>query len=842
ASDHERRARFEREAKTVAALSHANICALFDIGDHDGATFLVMEHLAGETLAARLHKGPLPLDQALTIATEIADALSAAHRHGVVHRDLKPGNIMLTKSGAKLLDFGLAKLRASGAVLASVTRSAEPATAGGAILGTIPYMAPEQLEGKDADARSDIFAFGAVLYEMLTGKRAFEGESHASVVAAILDRDPPPPSSVTLLTPPALDRFVRKCLHKDPERRWQTASDVADELRWLATGSGVGGTSGIAPGAIPASRRSAARLLTSRRATFVGFVLVLGIGAAAGIVLWRAVVPPPVSPGVAHLAIPVSTFDLTGVSDLAISPDGRTVVFAAKKAGDEARRLYVRELFANNITGPKLRPLPETEGAGFPFFSPDAQRVAFWPSVTGGLKWVSTSGEGKPQTVCDVCPGMGGVWMSDGRIVFAGGYVKPGLWEVPEHGGKPTEVSPQKPEGSIFYLHPDVLPDGKTILFTTFQGGRFALRSWTPKGVERVLIDGATRARYLPSGHLLYSAGDALRVQAIDPAKLPSSGRAAFRGTAETLADLPVEWLASDWAVSDAGILVYLPTYAGSTNLVWKDRTGVTETLPFKPRPYTSITVGPNGQRFVVGVGRRLYIGNVTGEPLQPLTDGPDDISPRFTRDGKSVAFARGDDVYKLYRVTMDNGSVQPLHDGFGNAPELNLNGTVVLFNCAMPKDDGYHICEKTLPTGSARSLIAGPWKSQVRARFSPDGRWIAYQASDNLTKWDVYVQQYPNGKRVQVSVDGGSAAAWNPKGTGELFYETGNSMMSATIVDGDVVKRQRLFVMPQGAAFDVHPDGTRFLMTGAVDSVSAPSQIYVLLNWLEELKGRKRK
>ena len=381
--DPDRRTRFEREAKTIAGLAHPHICTLHDVGDHDGSLYLVMEHLVGDTLADRLQKGPLPLEQALTVATEIADALAAAHRQGVIHRDLKPGNVMLTKGGAKLLDFGLAKLAGHGAEpaaaqLASAPTRSLPMTAEGTIVGTLPYMAPEQIEGKPADARTDLWALGAILYEMLTGKRAFEGASAASLIAAILDHEPEPIATLRRLTPPGVDRLVRRCLAKDPDARWQSASDLADDLKWLTSGAGPTSGVGAGPGVQPRRRRAL------RAALVAAGGLLLFIAGLAVMWLLRPV-PPAALPAQLSLEVsPAETLDAGGSDNpggsrtaLCWTPDGRALVFVGRRA--RTPQLYVRRLDAA-----ESRPLKGTEGGQLPAVSPDGQSVAFYAQPPPG--------------------------------------------------------------------------------------------------------------------------------------------------------------------------------------------------------------------------------------------------------------------------------------------------------------------------------------------------------------------------------------------------------------------------------------------------------------------------
>src|SRR6266849_1884625 len=403
----ELRERFEREARTIASLNHPHICTLFDIGQQDGIDYLVMEYLEGETLSHRLLKGPLPLEQVLQFAIEIADALDKAHRKSVTHRDLKPGNIMLTKTGTKLLDFGLAKLKQEAAPhnvqLSELPTADDPLTAKGSIVGTLQYMAPEQLEGKEVDARTDIFAFGAVVYEMATSKRAFEGKSQASLIAKILEIDPPPISSLQPMTPPALDRLVKKCLAKEPEKRWQAASDVCDELKWIAEG-------GSQVASLPTVPAKGIRML-GRRALISSLGLLLLGAMIAGLAVWnlKPSAPRPITRTVITLPPGQELAGLENGPAVALSPDGTHLAYVARQGGTQ--QLYLRAMDSL-----EARPIPGTEGAVNPFFSPDGQWVGFFAG--GKLKKVSVGG-GAAITLGDAADPRGASWGSQGMIIFA---------------------------------------------------------------------------------------------------------------------------------------------------------------------------------------------------------------------------------------------------------------------------------------------------------------------------------------------------------------------------------------------------------------------------------------
>jgi len=556
AADAGLRERFEREAKLIAALSHPHICALHDVGRQENTDFLVMEHLDGETLETRLTKRALPTDQALQLAIQIADALAAAHRAGIVHRDLKPGNVMLTRTGAKLLDFGLAKAAAPAVAgrLSMLPTTPPGLTQQGTILGTFQYMAPEQLEGRDADARTDIFAFGAVLYEMLTGRRAFDAASHASLIAAILERDPPPVSLLRPRTTAALDRIVAKCLVKDPEARWQSARDLHDELRWTAE-------SRSASVASHAERAAGSKV----RERVLAAVAALAV-TAAGAVIWLSLQSPAPEPIVTRFEIP--TPPTTTATSFALSPDGRQLAYVATTDGQS--RLWIRPL---NETS--AHALAGTEGATYPFWAPDGRTIGFF--AESKLKRVDFDG-GAPQVLTDTTPqARGGTWSAEDVILFApdsGNFRTTSvLVRVPASGGTPVAVT-RLTEGERSHRWPQFLPDGRSFLFFS------AIAGPEIQGVYRGSLDDSTQRRVLATDasglfvlpdHFLFVRGDALMTARFDAA----SGTVIGEPLAIAQPIGRDAGTFSDMFSASPDVLAYRSTGGGQRRqLVWVDRAG----------------------------------------------------------------------------------------------------------------------------------------------------------------------------------------------------------------------------------------------------------------------------
>jgi serine/threonine protein kinase len=639
-ADPDLKQRFEREAKAIAALTHPHICTLHDVGHQEGTDYLVLEYLEGETLTDRLKKGALSRDQALEYAIQIADALDKAHRHGITHRDLKPGNVMLTKSGAKLLDFGLAKSAAPAVTTTglSMLPTMPPAvTAQGMILGTLQYMAPEQLEGKEADARTDIFALGCVLYEMLTGRRAFPGDSHASVIAAILGRDPAPIAKLQPGVTAALDHIVRRTLAKAPDDRFQTARDLLLELKWVAEERPESGTQSTT--ARPATRE---RLLT----TLLTIASIAALGVAALHFFERV---PVKSPGIFDVLLPDDlTFESWSDSPV-VSPDGRLVVFSASRAGP--RQLWVRPLDSRSFT-----PLQGTEGGFGPFWSADSRSVAFF--AAGKLKRVAAAG-GPVVTLCDSETSLysSGSWNSAGVILLS---AAPGvIYRVTEAGGVPQALTKLAP-GERDHTMPAFLPDGRRFLYVV-SGGRPGLSVASLDGSESTrILDGASMAAYADPGYLLFTTGQTLLAQRFDPQALQ-------------LRDAPVPLVAdvfwSRFSVSRNGVLAYRPASAPElSRFVWISRDGNRLGVVGGPGPYVQMTLSPSGRKLAIqrreeGNNHDLWLLDLASSVLSRLTSDPaDDSDPVWSPDERSIVFSsRRTGILTLFQKDLTTGKEELL-------------------------------------------------------------------------------------------------------------------------------------------------------------------------------------
>jgi len=832
AKDAQLRARFEREARAISSLNHPNICMLFDVGTQNDIEYLVMEYLDGEPLTERLARGPLPVGDVLRHGIEIADALDKAHRTGIIHRDLKPGNVILTKSGAKLLDFGLAKAMDAALIASTSTQSAtlllpdEPLTAEGTLVGTFCYMAPEQVEYGRSDARTDIFAFGCMLYEMVTGRRAFNAASRAGMIAQIIASDPPPIATLRPMTPSSLDRVVRTCLAKNPDDRFQTAHDVMLALQWIRDEQ----TNPSAPVLIAGAQRR-----TVRERVAWAFALVLAIGATAGIAFWArgriasldrpmiaAIVPPP---GLRF----VFTGDYAGSPVL--SNDGRRVAFVAVSP-EGKRTLWVRSLDSADA-----REIESSDDAMFPFWSPDSRSLGFF--AHGKLKTVDASG-GMPIAIADAPNARGGSWSDDNVIVYTP-ETRAGLYRVAANGGAPVALT--TPGGGMTTNRwPLFLPGGKSFLYLAAnhfdQGSRATalhIRSLDGR-MDRIVTQTLTNVAYIDDRLLMMHDG-ALVSQPFD------AGRGVLTGTPSIVVQ-NVRFDASTWhGVFDAAgrTLIYQPggTVAG-THIFWFSRDGKNLGTLGEVAKYYDLKLSPDGHRVVTNAGD-IWVIDVDRDIRTRLTfEGAGNEAPVWSADGSEIIYAARDapkERASIYRRRADgNGPRQLVARLSGDAdpgsvsPDGRWVAVSLWTNPAAPQIWAVPLVAGEQP----RSLILGKFAAHD-PRISPDGRWLAYTSNEN-GRDEIYVIPFlGTGGKWQVTTGGGHSSRWSPDGA-HLDYLTADNTLTEVDVQsrgGFAVTatrpRYRLDVNPVSSSdYDLAADGRVIANGGEAD----PSPLTVVANW----------
>jgi serine/threonine protein kinase/Tol biopolymer transport system component len=909
AADAQSRDRFEREAKAISSLNHPNICALYDVGrerpaggggssvEESPVEFLVMEYLEGETLAARLARGasrasrsavpvsatalpPMTVQEALGVAVQIAAALDRAHRQGIVHRDLKPGNVMLTKGGVKLLDFGLARLTRAGVSEGGIGHGlvsladlsmptvTSPLTMKGTILGTLQYMAPEQLEGKEVDARADIFAFGGVLYEMLTGRRPFEGKSQASLIGAILDHNPPPVTTFQPVSPPMLDEIVARCMAKDPDERWQTSRDLKHQLEWVAKQAESGGSIGASTNQdVLAARPSGAT-----RALRVGAAMFAGAAIAAGAVAWALWPRPPLPAVVTRFALDLpegQAFTRTGRHAIALSPDGTQLAYVANQ------QIYLRAL--NELTAV---PIPGTEGsdATEPVFSPDGRWVAFWSN--NELRKVPITG-GTAITLSAATNPVGASWTGD-RILLGQSGSPRGIIEVPANGG-PSRLLVSVDEKKDESAHgPQLVAEGRAILFTlrtgsgAWENSAIVVQEFST-GQRTSVVTGGTDGRLLPTGHLVYMREGTLFALPFDEARLAAIGGAVpiQQGIRQASANATG---AGQWAWSNSGAVAFIPGEAssGDRELLWLNRSGRDEpaTAPvrkFNPAP-GALRISPDGTRVAVVVDPDNTGSTAAPATGQAIAAGSDiwtwDIgrgtltrssftgqatSPVWTPDGKKLCYRNNDDV--LCQAADGSGQAEKLVTiaGLGSVRSFSPDGSrLVSYAVNNSTSSGDIFLTTTGPPAVTRPLLQTSFPEGSPA-ISPDGRWMAYQSSESGRTPEVYVRPFPavDQGRWQVSSKGGLEPRWAANGR-ELFFITGGGpiqrlVWAAPIQAGSGFIAGTPVVIAKVSsditqAYDVAPDG-RFLFhrqaSTATTAKVPQSQIVVVQHWFDELKAR---
>jgi eukaryotic-like serine/threonine-protein kinase len=829
--------RFEREARAVCLLTHPNICCLYDIGSQDGTDFIVMEYLEGETLADRLSTGPLPLPLALKIGVEIADALDKAHGEGIIHRDLKPGNIMLTKSGAKLMDFGLAKavtatLRvvtpapAPSQALDPLTISAAaltspyaPFTEHGTIVGTLLYMAPESIQGLRADLRSDIFSFGCVLYEMVSGRRAFSGESRLSIVAAILEKDPQPVTSLQPLTPIALEHVVFRCLMKDPEERWQSARDLSRELKWISEEVRLTKTRKAAPRRRERLAWGVAALCIALL-TWLGFMHWRGTQSAESRHLHLSLLPPPSTSFVPY--------------NFAISPDGRRLAFVAA-ALDGGTALWIRSLAAG-----AAQQLTGTEGATFPFWSPDSRQVGFFGE--GKLKSLDPNSSAI-QILCDATGGgFGGAWNNRGTIIFAGLNLQSGtssMFKVSATGGEPELVI--KGNASSTLTWPSTLPDGEHFIFFSTGTSNSAQKQGVYVGSlstqeSKLISSEIVGNTQFASSRLYYVRDRSLMAQSFDLKRLQLTGQTEAVSRQE-LEEAPA-FSRTGFSVSDNGIVVFQSATESVSRLSWFDRSG--KELEELPRTgYRDPALSRNGALLAVSSdddhnGKHyIHIYDFARGTSTRVSDGGTEVFPVLSPDGKRVAYVVNNARTSQY---IDVAAT----DGSGKLERLAASDFLI------PNDwsaDGRFLVYMNFQNGGPeldlldlRNHSQTAYTPGSEAQFSPDGKWIAFTGPGSTSdqEVDVYVAPFPGpGRRIQISNHGGAQARWRADGK-ELFYITKDKKLMAVAIDTSHdepvagvphVLFQTRIIAPRIVLFQyaVSSDGNRFLINSMPSVGAAP-------------------
>ncbi len=826
AADVRLRARFEQEAKTISALNHPHICTLHDVGRENGVDYLVMEYCEGQTLADRLERGALPLDQVLQYGIEIADALSRAHRASIVHRDLKPSNIMITKSGVKLLDFGLAKMHIESSPAES---TAQLVSEEGRLLGTIQYMAPEVLAGREADARSDIFALGLVLYEMLTGKPAFPGTSKAGVMAAILEREPQPLGETI---PTTLEHVIRKCLSKQPDERWESAYDVAEQLRWIR------------------ESKPAPLVARSRIALVVAAILIAG-ALIAVVAMWK-LSRKEQSNSVVRLSIPLAQTGngaaenqplataiefSSGLPSVAISPDGKRIAYAA--TSNDISQIYVRQLDSFETVA-----LPGTERGRGPFFSPDGQWLGF---VTFGylMKIPVAGGTARAMFTNLRGAGRGATWAPDGTIYFCplGGG---GLWKVSSAGGAAQKMTePDLTAGENSHRWPQLLPGGKHLLFTirtdqitSFDDAKIAVLS-LDTGLWKVVLEGGAYARYV-AGNLLFGRAGSLYAVPFDLQSLTVTG--PRRKVVDGMLTMPSSG-AAHFDVSSNGDLVYVPggVAHGRTAILTVDLTGHSKPVANVAQSVIRLKMSPDGRKIALAVAAAnddisMYdVGSGTATRFS--VERGDQGNPLWTPDGSRVIYTGISPPRLLIRKA----------DGAGESEELLRSPGAVATSCS---PDGRFLAyfDRDPVTGfdlwllplteerKPRPLLRSQFNERG-AQFSPDSRWIAYE-SDETGKSEAYVRPATSGGgHWQISTEGARWPLWSADGKAVYYRQGGNFfIVPIAMVRNDVRpgKSRLLFTLPGVADYDVTKEG--FLIAQNLEELHETRQLNVILNWQREL------
>ena len=851
AKDTDRVARFQREAKLLASLNHPNIAAIHGLEEADGTHFLVLELIEGDTLADRLKRAAIPVEEALKLALQIAEALEAAHDKGVIHRDLKPANIKVTPDGkVKVLDFGLAKAFAGEQAEVNLSHSptlSEAATLQGVILGTAAYMSPEQARGKPLDKRTDIWAFGCVLYEMLTGKAAFQGEDVTEILAAVVK------SGVDLdLLPenlhPDIRKIITRCLQKEQKRRYSGIGDVQYEIEQV-----LADPSGIFVQPVTATKPK-----KKLRFGIPWLAATLALGAIiAGIAVWKLKPSEPHQVMRFDYELPENqSFSRGGRPLVAVSADGMKIVYVANQ------QLYLRKL--NEL---KAKPIQGTdEDPNNPFFSPNGQWIGYYSTTDSQLKKITVSG-GAPVTLCEAGYPFGATWGSDDTILFG---QQAGIMSVSANGG-PAQLLIEI-EGGEQVHGPQLMPGGEWVLFTL--QGNSASTDWDEAqivvqslktGERKLLVSGGSDARYLPTGHLVYALGGVLSAIVFDVDNLKVIGGAVpiLEGVQRASGFTG----AAQFGFSDTGMLAYVVGGADAAvglSLVWVDRNGEEELLGLEPKIYLGPRISPDGTKVALtvldGGDSDIWIWDLIREIMSRLTlDETTENNPLWTTDGQKIVFSSNrDNTFSIYWKSADGaGESQNLCSASGS--EIGVNGVswshdgkFLLLQEVNPGEG--NIGMLSMDGDRPRKPLLQEKYNEIQPQISPDGRWMAY-ASDQSGDFEVYVRPFPEVNKTmwQVSTSGGRDPLWAPDGR-ELFYRNGNSVMAVEVETKSAFSPGKPKVLFQGEyisgstsnlnPWDISHDGKRFLMVKEATRVSTTAEasrptINIVLNWFEELKER---
>jgi serine/threonine-protein kinase len=824
-TDPDRLARFQREAQVLASLNHPAVAAIHGLERSGAVPALVLELVEGETLADRLLHGPLSLDEVIPIARQIADALEAAHQHGIVHRDLKPANVKVRRDGTvKVLDFGLAKAidvdapgRASHAAPATIspTMISPAMTQAGFILGTAAYMAPEQAKGRDVDARADIWAFGCVVYEMLTGRRAFPGDDVTETLAAVVLRDPDW-SSLPAPTPEAIRRLLMRCLRKDPKQRLHHIADARHELD--------------EPGAPPAFAKAPP---VRRRPVRLALEMLIG-SALLGVIAWQMMRVPRIDGGPIRFSIaPPSGVQVLDVGDslVTLSPDGRFLVFAYTTSAGRSQ-LFTRRLDEN-----AAKPIAGTEGGRGPFVSPDGKWIGYNDDRT--LRKISADG-GASVTIAESSFN-GGTWAPDDTIIFTPEY-NSGLWRVSSSGGTPKKLTdPTVTDGELGHFWPQMLPDGKHVLFTSFRtpAGQSRLEVYAlESGTRTVVMDGGFYGRYTPTGHLLFARSTTVMAVPFDLDRLTTSGQPVpvIAGVAVTLPNGLAQF-----SVSDSGTVAYTTqtALASPRQLVWVDRAGKVSPVADARRRFEDPRVSPDGRRVALTIRDEndadIWTYDLSRGTFSRVTSSPTtQYHAIWSPDSRRLFFVFEEPVFHIYSQDIDGPATEPMRvlDGpYDMIPHaVSPDGQLLIYQRNDPKTRaGLWILDMK---GRTSRVLLDTGADERDAALSPDGRWLAY-VSDATGPDEIFVQAFPGGgNRTQVSLNGGRNPVWS-RDSRQLYFREVEKLLVATVAGTTVGRPTMLFDAPMG--YDVAADGRFF---GVLRDTSIPqAPVNVVINWFDELK-----